>query len=62
MYKIIVAIALMIASYTIEAQVKLPQASPKSTLIQTVGLTDIDIEYHRPSAKGRVIFGDLGLA
>ncbi|MFM9989150.1 DUF2911 domain-containing protein [Flavobacterium sp.] len=59
MYKIIVAIAIMIASYSIEAQVKLPQASPKSTLIQTVGLTDIDIEYHRPSAKGRVIFGEL---
>ncbi|EKT4500572.1 DUF2911 domain-containing protein [Flavobacterium psychrophilum] len=59
MYKIIVALIFMIASYTIEAQVKLPQMSPKSTLIQTVGLTDIDIEYHRPSAKGRVVFGVL---
>lgn len=59
MYKIIVALAIMIASYTIEAQVKIPQASPKSTLIQTVGLTDIDIEYHRPSMKGRVVFGGL---
>ncbi|AIG29821.1 DUF2911 domain-containing protein [Flavobacterium psychrophilum] len=59
MYKIIVALIFMIASYTIEAQVKLPQMSPKSTLIQTVGLTDIDIEYHRPSAKGRVVFGGL---
>ena len=59
MYKLIVALALMIASYTIEAQVKTPQASPKAVLMQTIGLTDVDIEYHRPSAKGRVIFGGL---
>ncbi|MGH2666283.1 DUF2911 domain-containing protein [Flavobacterium sp.] len=59
MGKIIVALALIAASFTIEAQVKIPQASPKSTVIQTVGLTDIEIDYHRPSAKGRVVFGDL---
>lgn len=59
MGKIIVALALMAASFTIEAQVKIPQASPKATIIQTVGLTDVEIDYHRPSAKGRVVFGDL---
>lgn len=59
MGKIIVALALMAASFTIEAQVKIPQASPKATVIQTVGLTDVEIDYHRPSAKGRVVFGDL---
>lgn len=59
MGKIIVALALMIASFTVEAQVKIPQASPKSSLTQTVGLTDVEIDYHRPSVKGRVIFGDL---
>lgn len=59
MGKIIFALALMIASFTIEAQVKIPQASPKSTLTQIVGLTEVDIEYSRPSVKERVIFGDL---
>lgn len=59
MIRFIIAIAVFIASFSLEAQIKVPQASPKSTLIQTVGLTDIDIEYSRPSAKGRVIFGDL---
>lgn len=49
----------MIASYTIEAQVKIPQASPKASVIQKVGLTDVEIDYNRPSMKGRVIFGDL---
>ena len=59
MIRIILAIAVFVASLTVEAQVKLPQASPKSELFQTVGLTDIEVSYHRPSVKGRVIFGDL---
>ncbi len=50
---------MVIANYAIEAQVKTPQPSPKSTLNQTVGLTEVTIEYSRPSAKGRTIFGDL---
>ncbi|MBA3850261.1 MAG: hypothetical protein C0502_09765 [Opitutus sp.] len=36
-----------------------PQASPPSTLKQQVGITDIEITYHRPSMKGRQIFGGL---
>ena len=59
MKKIIVAIALVIASFTIDAQVKVPQPSPKSTLSQVVGLTDVEVDYSRPSAKGRVVFGNL---
>lgn len=37
----------------------LPAPSPKATLQQRVGLTDITVEYSRPSAKGRKVFGDL---
>lgn len=59
MIRFITAVALFIATLSIEAQVKLPQASPRATVIQTVGLTDIEVDYHRPSVKGRVIFGDL---
>ncbi len=36
-----------------------PQASPASTLKQRFGLTDVEIEYSRPSARGRKIFGGL---
>ena len=36
-----------------------PQPSPLSTLKQRVGLTDIEISYSRPSAKGRPVFGGL---
>jgi tetratricopeptide (TPR) repeat protein len=42
-----------------QAQVRTPQASPKSTVKQTVGLTEVEIEYSRPGIKGRTIFGDL---
>jgi len=41
------------------SQVRTPAASPKSTLDQVVGLTDVEIIYSRPSMRGRTIFGDL---
>lgn len=59
MKKIIFVLAMMIANYAIEAQVKAPQASPKSTLTQVVGLTNVEIVYSRPSAKGRDVFNNL---
>lgn len=37
----------------------LPAPSPLGRVQQRVGLTDISIEYSRPSTKGRKIFGDL---
>ena len=59
MKRIIFILATLIASYILNAQVKTPQSSPKSTSSQMVGLTDVSLEYSRPSAKGRTIFGDL---
>lgn len=41
------------------AQISLPRLSPLQKIEQRVGLTDINIEYSRPSRKGRVIFGEL---
>lgn len=43
----------------LQAQVQTPAASPFSKVMQTVGLTDVTIEYSRPSKNGRAIFGDL---
>ena len=59
MKRIILLLAFMIANFVIEAQVKTPQPSPKSNFDQVVGLTNVDIVYSRPSAKGRNVFGDL---
>jgi hypothetical protein len=42
-----------------QPKVDFPSPSPLGTLKQRVGLTDIEISYSRPSAKGRPIFGGL---
>ncbi|MFM2369988.1 MAG: hypothetical protein RL619_2305 [Bacteroidota bacterium] len=59
MKNILIALAVIIANFTIDAQVKTPQSSPKATITQTVGLTDVEINYSRPSARGRAVFGNL---
>ncbi len=40
-------------------QIKTPSASQMAKLSTTVGLTDISVEYSRPSKSGRKIYGDL---
>ncbi len=42
-----------------QAQIKTPAPSPSSEVEQVVGLTEVEIEYSRPSMRGRTIFGDL---
>lgn len=58
MKKIFIAIA-MVLSLGTNAQVVVPQLSPKSSLSQVVGLTQVNVEYSRPSSRGRNVFGDL---
>lgn len=38
---------------------ELPTKSPKGAISQRVGLTDIEIDYSRPSVRERKIFGEL---
>jgi hypothetical protein len=40
-------------------KIEFPQVSPAATVKQRVGLTDVEVDYSRPSVKGRVVFGDL---
>lgn len=40
------------------AQVQTPQPSPAASVSTVVGLTDVKIDYSRPSLKGRKIFGE----
>ncbi|MBW1295205.1 DUF2911 domain-containing protein [Aquimarina litoralis] len=46
---------------TVHAQLSIPALSPSSKFTQTVGLTDIEIQYSRPSKRNRVIFGENGI-
>ncbi len=52
-------VCFLFSTLTADAQLKTPAPSPMSKLEQTVGLTDVAIEYSRPSMKGRTIYGDL---
>lgn len=41
-----------------QTPLRLPRPSQKSSVMQTVGVTDITITYSRPGVKGRKIWGD----
>ena len=41
------------------SQINTPRVSPASEVKQMVGLTEIEIEYSRPSMRGREVFGNL---
>jgi hypothetical protein len=58
MKKLLSALLLFVAAFVAEAQVQTPQPSPIASVSTVVGLTDVKIDYSRPRAKGRKIFGD----
>ena len=39
--------------------IRVPDASPAATVGQTIGITDVTINYHRPAVNKRTIFGGL---
>lgn len=53
-----VAATLLVAP-SAQAQITTPQPSPKSTVTQRIGLTDVTITYSRPGVKNRAIFGTV---
>jgi hypothetical protein len=57
MKKPILLFVVMILSLAAGAQVLAPAASPAGSVTARVGLTDIKIDYFRPSVKDRAIFG-----
>ena len=59
MKKLVLFMFVAMLAMSLEAQIQTPAPSPFSVLKQTVGLTEVTVEYSRPSMKGRTIFGDL---
>ena len=59
MKKLMLFVCVVLASAGMNAQISTPQPSPFSKIEQKVGLTDVTVEYSRPSMRGRTIFGDL---
>jgi hypothetical protein len=50
---------LVVAGATTAAAVEYPRVSTKATVTQVVGVTDVTINYCRPSVRGRAIWGSL---
>jgi Protein of unknown function (DUF2911) len=57
MKKVLIAL-FVAAAFVADAQVMTPSPSPAAMTSTVVGLTDVKIEYSRPKAKGRKIFGE----
>lgn len=59
MKKVLLIVFLIVLNLGAEAQVRIPEMSPKAVVKQVVGLTDVEIVYSRPSARGRSVLGNL---
>jgi hypothetical protein len=59
--QLFVVAAILFGAISMQAQIVTPSPSPLSTLTQRFALTDVTVEYSRPSAKDRAIFGKDGL-
>lgn len=59
MKKLLLILIAILFSWNSQSQVLTPQPSPKCSISQMVGLTDVEIEYSRPGTRGRNVFGDL---
>lgn len=59
MKTIILLFSAAIFSLGLQAQIQTPQPSPFQKIEQKVGLTDVTLEYSRPSKRGRAIYGSL---
>ena len=57
-----ISVLLFVAIAAAHAQsfvLDMPLRSPAAEVSQRIGLTDIDIRYHRPQVNGRKIWGEL---
>jgi Protein of unknown function (DUF2911) len=52
-------IAFFLLSISASAQQRMPQASQAAKVSQTIGLSEVDISYHRPGVRGREIWGNV---
>ncbi len=59
MKKVFLFVCVALISSVGFAQIETPQPSPFQKIEQKVGLTNVTLEYSRPSMKGRKIFGGL---
>ncbi len=52
-------LTILLVTTQVFAQIRIPASSPVARIEQDFGLGSVSISYTRPSAKGRIIFGDI---
>jgi hypothetical protein len=57
--RLLTLLALCASTPAFAQDLELPRPSPNAKITQTVGLTDISVEYSAPGVKGRKIWGEL---
>lgn len=58
LYSSLLIAIILSTAFVAAAQLRLPRPSPKATVMQSIGVTDVTIVYSRPAVKGRKIWGD----
>jgi hypothetical protein len=56
---ILLALTLTFGGSLLAQDLKFPQPSPAASVKQAIGITEVEITYHRPGVRGRVIWGGL---
>jgi hypothetical protein len=59
MKKSVLFLSAILFTFSIQGQIQTPAPSPAAHMEQMVGLTEVTIDYSRPSMKGRTVFGNL---
>ena len=54
-----VSLLLVASSAFAQSAIRLPDASPAASAGQTIGITDVNVSYHRPAVNKRKIWGGL---
>jgi hypothetical protein len=59
LFSVVIGSGLLFSTHALAQAPRFPAPSPLGSVKQRVGLTDIEIVYSRPSAKGRTVFGGV---
>lgn len=54
-----IIVFLLVPFFACSQNITTPQASPASSVTQTIGISKVTVNYSRPAVKGRVVWGNL---
>lgn len=58
-WRFLLILNFLLVPIVVQAQISQPRISPASTITQTIGLTNFEVDYSRPGMRGRQLLGEL---